>query len=224
MNNNLFLRILSSVVLAPLCFYIIYKGSFYFICFLLICLGIITIEVKKLISSKMHFFTLLVFISFSFFCAFTIRNYYIGNETKNLIIFFGVLLIPISTDIGGYVFGKIIRGPKLTMISPNKTYSGSVGGLILTGLILILYSINFSSEINFFYNLYSNNFIYFLFIIISASLLSQIGDLMISFLKRRAKIKNTGNIIPGHGGILDRMDGMIFTFPYMYIWIIFLDI
>ena len=224
MNNNLFLRILSSLVLTPLCFYIIYKGSFFFICFLLICLGIITTEVKKLVFSKIHFLTLLDFISFSFFCAYTIRNYYIGNETKNLIIFYGVLLIPISTDIGGYVFGKIIRGPKLTMISPNKTYSGSVGGLILTGLILILYSINFSSEINFFYNLYSNNFIYFFFIIISASLLSQIGDLMISFLKRKAKIKNTGNIIPGHGGILDRMDGMIFTFPYMYIWIMFLDI
>ena len=224
MNNNLFLRILSSVVLAPLCFYIIYKGSFYFICFLLICLGIITIEVKKLISSKMHFFTLLAFISFSFFCAYTIRYYYIGDETKSLIIFYGVLLISISTDIGGYVFGKIIRGPKLTVISPNKTYSGSVGGLILTVLILIIYSINFSSEINFFYNLYSNNSIYFFFIIISASLLSQIGDLTISFLKRKAKIKNTGNIIPGHGGILDRMDGMIFTFPYMYIWIMFLDI
>jgi len=133
-------------------------------------------------------------------------------------------LISISTDIGGYVFGKIIRGPKLTVISPNKTYSGSVGGLILTVLILIIYSINFSSEINFFYNLYSNNSIYFFFIIISASLLSQIGDLTISFLKRKAKIKNTGNIIPGHGGILDRMDGMIFTFPYMYIWIMFLDI
>jgi len=172
----------------------------------------------------MYFLTLLVFISFSFFCAYTIRNYYIGNETKSLIIFFGVLLISISTDIGGYVFGKIIRGPKLTMISPNKTYSGSVGGLILTVLILIIYSIKFSSEINFFYNLYSNNSIYFFFIIISASLLSQIGDLMISFLKRKAKIKNTGNIIPGHGGILDRMDGMIFTFPYMYIWIMFLDI
>ncbi len=224
MNNNLFLRILSSLVLAPLCFYIIYKGSFYFICFLLICLGIITTEVKKLVSSKMYFLTLLVFISFSFFCAYTIRNYYIGNETKSLIIFFGVLLISISTDIGGYVFGKIIRGPKLTMISPNKTYSGSVGGLILTVLILTIYSIKFSSEINFFYNLYSNNSIYFFFIIISASLLSQIGDLTISFLKRKAKIKNTGNIIPGHGGILDRMDGMIFTFPYMYIWIIFLDI
>ena len=172
----------------------------------------------------MHFLILLVFISFSFFCAFTIRNYYIGNETKSLIIFYGVLLISISTDIGGYVFGKIIRGPKLTVISPNKTYSGSVGGLILTVLILIIYSIKFSSEINFFYNLYSNNSIYFFFIIISASLLSQIGDLMISFLKRKAKIKNTGNIIPGHGGILDRMDGMIFTFPYMYIWIMFLDI
>ena len=224
MNNNLFLRVLSSVVLAPLCFYIIYKGSFYFIFFLLICLGIITIEAKKLVSSKMHFITLLVFISFSFFCAYTIRNYYIGNETRSLIIFYGVLLISISTDIGGYVFGKIIKGPKLTNISPNKTYSGSIGGIFLTLLILILYSNFFSKELNFFYKLYFNNFIYFLFIIISASLISQIGDLIISFLNKKAKIKNTGKIIPGHGGILDRIDGMIFTFPFMYIWIIILKI
>ena len=224
MINNFLLRILSSLIIAPLCFYIVYKGSFYFISFLLICLIIIITESKNLITQKKHFVLFIVFIFFSLFCAYKIRNFYIGNETKNIIIFFGVLLISISTDIGGYVFGKIIRGPKLTMISPNKTYSGSVGGLILTVLILIIYSIKFSSEINFFYNLYSNNSIYFFFIIISASLLSQIGDLMISFLKRKAKIKNTGNIIPGHGGILDRMDGMIFTFPYMYIWIMFLDI
>ena len=133
-------------------------------------------------------------------------------------------MISISTDIGGYVFGKIIKGPKLTHISPNKTYSGSIGGVFLTLIILILYSNIFSRELNFFYKLYLNNFIYFLFIIISASLISQIGDLIISFLKRKAKIKNTGKIIPGHGGILDRIDGMIFTFPFMYIWIIILKI
>ena len=224
MINNLLLRILSSLIIAPLCFYIIFKGSFYFIFFLLICLIIIIAESKNLITHKIHFVLFIVFIFFSLFCAYKIRNFYIDNETKNIIIFFGVLLISISTDIGGYVFGKIIKGPKLTHISPNKTYSGSIGGVFLTLIILILYSNIFTRELNFFYKLYLNNFIYFLFIIISASLISQIGDLIISFLKRKAKIKNTGKIIPGHGGILDRIDGMIFTFPFMYIWIIILKI
>ena len=224
MINNLLLRILSSLIIAPLCFYIIFKGSFYFIFFLLICLIIIIAESKNLITHKIHFVLFIVFIFFSLFCAYKIRNFYIDNETKNIIIFFGVLLISISTDIGGYVFGKIIKGPKLTHISPNKTYSGSIGGVFLTLIILILYSNIFTRELNFFYKLYLNNFIYFLFIIISASLISQIGDLIISFLKRKAKIKNTGKIIPGHGGILDRIDGMIFTIPFMYIWIIILKI
>ena len=224
MINNLLLRILSSLIIAPLCFYIIFKGSFYFIFFLSICLIIIIAESKNLITHKIYFVLFIVFIFFSLFCVYKIRNFYVDNETKNIIIFFGVLLISISTDIGGYVFGKIIKGPKLTNISPNKTYSGSIGGIFLTLLILILYSNIFSRELNFFYKLYLNNFIYFLFIIISASLISQIGDLIISFLKRKAKIKNTGKIIPGHGGILDRIDGMIFTFPFMYIWIIILKI
>ena len=224
MINNLLLRILSSLIFAPLCFYIIFKGSFYFISFLLICLIIIIAESKNLITHKIHFVLFIVFILFSLFCAYKIRNFYIDNETKNIIIFFGVLLISISTDIGGYVFGKTIKGPKLTNISPNKTYSGSIGGIFLTLLILILYSNIFLRELNFFYKLYLNNFIYFLIIIISASLISQIGDLTISYFKRKAKIKNTGKIIPGHGGILDRIDGMIFTFPFMYIWIIILKI
>ena len=224
MINNLLLRILSSLIIAPLCFYIIFKGSFYFFFFLLICLIIIIAESKNLITQKIHFVLFIVFIFFSLFCVYKIRNFYVDNETKNIIIFFGVLLISISTDIGGYVFGKIIKGPKLTHISPNKTYSGSIGGIFLTLIILILYSNIFSKELNFFYKLYLNNFIYFLFIIISASLISQIGDLIISFLKRKAQIKNTGKIIPGHGGILDRIDGMIFTFPFMYIWIIILKI
>ena len=224
MINNLLLRILSSLIIAPLCFYIIFKGSFYFFFFLLICLIIIIAESKNLITQKIHFVLFIVFIFFSLFCVYKIRNFYVDNETKNLFIFFGVLLISISTEIGGYVFGKIIKGPKLTHISPNKTYSGSIGGIFLTLIILILYSNIFSKELNFFYKLYLNNFIYFLFIIISASLISQIGDLIISFLKRKAKIKNTGKIIPGHGGILDRIDGMIFTFPFMYIWIIILKI
>ena len=172
----------------------------------------------------MYFLLLLAFISFSLFCVYSIRNFYAYSETKSLIIFFGVLLISISTDIGGYVFGKIIKGPKLTKISPNKTYSGSIGGIVLSVLVLFFYSNFISGELNFFYNLYLNNFNYFLFIVISGSLISQIGDLVISSLKRYAKIKNTGNIIPGHGGILDRIDGMIFTFPYMYVWLKILNI
>ena len=107
MINNFLLRILSSLIIAPLCFYIVYKGSFFFISFLLICLIFIITESKNLITQKKHFVLFIVFIFFSLFCAYKIRNFYIDNETKNIIIFFGVLLISISTDIGGYVFGKI---------------------------------------------------------------------------------------------------------------------
>ena len=122
------------------------------------------------------------------------------------------MLICISTDIGGYLFGKAIKGPKLTTISPNKTYAGFIGGFILAILSVILF-FQFS-------NLISDKFIlshkiYLLAILIS--LVSQIGDITISFFKRLNDTKDTGKIIPGHGGLLDRIDGMIFAFPFSYI-------
>ena len=121
-------------------------------------------------------------------------------------ILYLVITTCICTDIGGYIFGKIFKGKKLTKYSPNKTYSGVYGSYILSFLtIYILF--------NSFYSLEK----LFIFTFITSSV-SQFGDIMISFLKRKAKIKDTGNIIPGHGGILDRLDGVIFALPFVILF------
>tara|TARA_A100001234_G_scaffold221453_1_gene237630 strand:- start:2152 stop:2493 length:342 start_codon:yes stop_codon:yes gene_type:complete len=104
--------------------------------------------------------------------------------------------------MGGYFFGKLFKGKKLTKISPNKTYSGLIGAYFLSFIVLIFFSFKF--DISF-------NFILFTFLISS---ISQIGDIFFSYLKRKAKIKDTGKILPGHGGILDRIDGIIFALPF----------
>jgi phosphatidate cytidylyltransferase len=117
-------------------------------------------------------------------------------------------LICISTDIGGYVFGKFFKGPKLTKVSPNKTYSGVLGGFLFTYLTIYIYS---------YFDIYFSFSLKIIFYSLILSAISQIGDLIISFFKRRSNIKDTGSIIPGHGGILDRIDGMIFVFPFAYI-------
>ena len=117
---------------------------------------------------------------------------------KNILF---ILLVCISTDIGGYMFGKLMKGKKLTKISPNKTYWGLFGSYIFS---LITVFLIFRS-----YFEYDNIFI----LIIVISTISQLGDLFFSFLKRKASIKDTGKFLPGHGGILDRIDGIIFAIP-----------
>ena len=115
-----------------------------------------------------------------------------------------VIIICILSDIGGYFFGKIFKGKKLTKISPNKTYSGMLGSFFLSIMFSFLYSFSISFvDIN-------------TIIIISLliSMVCQIGDLFISFLKRKSKVKDTGNILPGHGGLLDRIDGILFALPF----------
>ena len=133
----------------------------------------------------------------------------INNELN---IFLLILLICISTDIGGYVFGKLFKGPKLTNISPKKTYSGVLGGFLLSLIAGLIFSNYFFIEKKIF-----NEDLFLLIIILFISMISQIGDLIISFFKRKAKLKDTGKIIPGHGGLLDRIDGMIFVFPIFYL-------
>jgi phosphatidate cytidylyltransferase len=126
-------------------------------------------------------------------------------------ILLSITLVCVSTDIGGYVFGKIFKGPKLTKFSPNKTYSGMIGGYLLS-IITITFFLQrpyLTSEIE----LPQTLFIFYLLI----STISQLGDIIISYFKRISKIKDTGKIIPGHGGLLDRVDGMIFAFPFAYL-------
>ncbi len=114
-----------------------------------------------------------------------------------------ILFICILTDVGGILFGKLIGGKKLTKISPNKTIAGSIGGFILSFLCLFL-----------FLNFIPNNSLFNLSIlVITTSFFSQIGDLFVSFLKRKAKVKDTGKILPGHGGLLDRIDGILLGLP-----------
>ena len=113
------------------------------------------------------------------------------------------------------MFGKIFKGPKLTKISPNKTYSGVIGSFVAS-LIFGLFFLQYTSTI-FLVEGYKKVF----FGILIISLISQLGDLIISYFKRKAKLKDTGNLLPGHGGLLDRIDGMIFVMPITFILIFF---
>ena len=125
-----------------------------------------------------------------------------GKEIKVITVF--ILLICIFSDIGGLIFGKTFKGPKLTSISPNKTISGSVGSIISSLIILFI-----------FVNLYDYGIpVYKLLILtVSISFLSQAGDILFSYMKRKAKVKDTGNLLPGHGGVLDRLDGILIGLP-----------
>lgn len=209
MNKELIKRILTSIIITCLSFYCIFHGSYLFILFILIILCVSFFEWYNLCSKSVSF-TLILGISFLIFSV--ISAYILRND--NLSFFFFTIMISALSDIGGFVFGKIFKGPKLTVISPNKTYSGSIGSFIFSILSGYLY-INFI-DLSLIDSL-SINYIEFLLIIIFLSTINQIGDLIISFYKRLKKIKDTGKILPGHGGLLDRIDGLIFTIPTSHV-------
>ena len=198
--SNFVKRILSSIVLIPLAFYFIFYGSYMLIFFTFICFVIACYEWHRMTKNKPYknYGFILLIISFYTF-------YDLSVDTVGFLF---VLTICVSTDIGGYIFGKIFNGPKLTKISPNKTYAGAIGGYFLSLISLTI----ITSYID--YPFLSVQF-FITFILISTT--SQIGDITVSYFKRKSKIKNTGKIIPGHGGLLDRIDGMIFAFPIYYL-------
>ena len=214
-SKNLKKRIITSLFLLSL-FILMFVFNEILI-FSLIIFGVLSI-VEFIDITRKTFNRVLVFIlSNSIFVIyvfmFCIITVYFSNILYLKIIFFSLLLSCITSDIGGYVFGKTFKGPKLTKISPNKTVSGSIGSLILSCL-------TFSISIYFFTN--SFNYITLLIGIIT-SIGCQMGDLFFSFLKRKAKIKDTGNFFPGHGGVLDRLDGIFFGIPAGYLTIITLS-
>ena len=223
MKKELFKRIISSLFLIPIVLIIIIKGSIIFNFFLLICLGISIYEWFKISKKKNLFLAGLLFLLFSFYSAYLLRNHFIYENVFNivneinLIVFLLITFICITTDIGGYVAGKLFGGPKLTKISPNKTYSGVFGSYLFS----IIFSTFFINNVNFFYDykisLSMNINLKIIIFSILISTISQIGDLTVSFYKRKSNIKDTGILIPGHGGILDRIDGMIFVYPCIYL-------
>ena len=201
-------RILSSIILLPTVLFFIIKGSFLFNFFIFICFLITTYEWLKLSKNNLLKLFGTVFIAISFYTIFNIRNEF-DRDYFHLLL---VVTICVSTDIGGYVFGNIFKGPKLTKISPKKTYSGVIGSFLLSLIFTNLF-LDFLSNVETFE--FTKEM--FLFILL-VSLVSQIGDIIISYFKRKSKIKDTGTIIPGHGGILDRIDGMIFALPFAYVF------
>ena len=208
-------RLLSSLILIPIAIFFIIQGSVFFIFFLSILFLATSYEWLKM-SKKSNFFKILgiIFLLFSFYVAYKVRE---GESFK---VFLFIVIICISTDIGGYVFGKIFKGPRLTKISPKKTYAGVFGSFLLslvTGLTFIHYFGKDSTKLN-------TEGLPVLLMILFISLVSQIGDLIISYFKRKAKLKDTGKIIPGHGGLLDRIDGLIFVFPALFILVLIIDL
>ena len=208
MMKDLLSRSISALIILPFSLFFILKGGYFFISFLIICLTLSIIEWNNMIKNKIFNILGNLFIFFSFFSTYQIRFY--SENDQSLIFFLMILLVCISTDIGGYSFGKIFKGPKLTKISPNKTYAGVVGGFLSSLILIYLISIYF--EFFYKFNLEIISYIFFI------SLISQIGDLIVSYFKRLSNIKDTGKLIPGHGGILDRIDGMIFVFPIIFIF------
>jgi phosphatidate cytidylyltransferase len=224
MSQNFIKRFITSIILLILLIFINFAHQNIFIIAILTLGMIICIEANNVFSkllftnnfkknSFLHKFspklffinTLTFFYIFFIFCYFS----YEIHRSEGPIFFLYIICICFFTDMGGYIVGKIIGGKKLSKISPNKTISGTFGSFLFSIFPLIFFLnmdyLNFT--INF------SNILYCLMI----SLISQLGDLSVSFLKRKAKIKDTGKILPGHGGVLDRLDGIIFAVPFSYL-------
>ena len=204
-TNNLKKRIFTSLLLFIL-FFLIYNFNFLLI-YSLIVLGVLSLiefynAINKIIKSKL--LTLSMNSIFSIFVSvFCYLFLFFSFNAQLKLILFIILLGCIFSDIGGYLFGKTFGGPKLTKISPNKTIAGSVGSLLISATtVFVLFFI--------FFGIYSLNI---LFVGLITSLACQMGDLFFSYLKRKAKFKDFGKYLPGHGGVLDRLDGIFFGLP-----------
>ena len=162
---------------------------------------------KKIYKNKnfLHLISIILSLAYLLFFSLIIWNYIFPFENAQKISLIFLLLICISSDVGGYIFGKTFGGKKFTKISPNKTYSGILGSFILSIFFGSFFYFKFDEFL-----ILNQNFVIFIFVI---SLISQLGDLSISYIKRRAKIKDTGSILPGHGGVLDIIDGILLAIP-----------
>ena len=213
MNSELFKRSISSLFLMCLIFLCALINDYIFLSILFIAIILSWIEWIKVIEKIrfkkiyriIHIILFLIYLLIAFivcFNVFVIDKYF----------FLTILMICVFSDVGGYVFGKTFGGKKLTKISPNKTVSGSIGSFIFSYVGFFVIYFYFSDLL--FVRLQIEALVFIPFFI---SLICQSGDLFVSYYKRKAKIKNTGNLIPGHGGLLDRIDGTIFALPIGFI-------
>ena len=212
-------RIITSIILFLIAIFCILIHKFVFVFILIVTLFVCFNEWRdinyKYFKKKQHnnwkyFFVQFVGLVYLFiFLSTSIALR--GNNSESIAFFIIILCICIFSDIGGYVFGKVIGGKKLTKISPNKTISGSLGSFIFSILPVLLFNLQNYTGVSF--GVLSINIALCLIV----SLVCQLGDLLISYFKRLNKVKDTGTILPGHGGLLDRIDGLIFAIPTVYI-------
>jgi len=169
--------------------------------------------ILKIFKKKIYIFMfrVIAFIYLIIFSSIFFNLSISSGQSKFLLLYF--ILISIFTDMGGYVFGKLFKGKKLTKISPNKTISGTAGSFMFS-ILLYYFLVSNDFYLNIIMiNLQTNFENLLLLVTIVVSFSSQLGDLFISYIKRLAKMKDTGKILPGHGGLLDRIDGMLFAIP-----------
>lgn len=210
MSTNLKKRVYTSLFLFLLLFLMLINN--FILGYFLVVIGILSIlEFFKMImiiqkkdKIKQFFFNFMFIIYIFLICS----TFLILSFSYNLkILIFITLISCIASDIGGFAFGKILKGPKLTKLSPKKTISGAIGSLVFSALILTFLIYNLNRNFNY-------DFILAGFII---SIACQVGDLFFSFIKRRSNLKDSSNFLPGHGGILDRVDGILFGLPIGFI-------
>ena len=203
--TNLNKRIFTSLIVFPVSMFFIIKGGNYIVSFLYAILILANFEAFSAFKRKTSIIFLDSILVVSLLSILHLRN----DTTSSLILLLWVIILTISSDIGGYIFGKIFRWKRLTNISPNKTLSGVIGSLIFSIFSILLLGLMcktlFQIDLSFFLK-----FKYFIFAVI-LSLSAQLGDLMVSYFKRLDKIKDTGKILPGHGGIFDRIDSLMFS-------------
>ena len=195
-------RILTSIIILPFSFFFLIQGGYILLSFLFLIFFLGTFELLSTFKSKPAILFLDLVLIISLYSIYFLTEG--GEITFSLLLW--VIILCICSDVGGYAFGKIFKWKQLTKISPKKTFSGVFGSFVFSLLSLIFISIILpqTSTLNFFE-------VKYFFLAIILSIVAQVGDLIISYFKRKEKIKDTGTILPGHGGIFDRIDGLMFV-------------
>ena len=204
--SNLEKRILTSIIIFPLSIFFIFQGGKILLLFLLAIFFVANYELFSVFNKKITILFLDLILILSLFSIYYLRD--AGIYSFNILLW--VILLCVMSDIGGYVFGRIFKWKKFTKISPKKTLSGALGSFIFSLISVVIAGIILNEsffEAKFF------------FLSILFSLVAQAGDLLISYFKRLEKIKDTGKILPGHGGIFDRIDGLMFVIIFIFILI-----
>ena len=217
MKKNLLKRILTSIILIGLLIFFVFNNQFTWLFSLIIVSLLCWVEfinlIKKILKKNINLRDIFIALAFGYLSLFIISS----QILYNLGFAFFILSVCIFSDIGGYIIGNIIGGKKLSKISPNKTISGSIGSFLFCLIPTLILFLDLS---------YLSNTKYLTLIILSllTSAVSQAGDLTISLIKRKAKVKDTGYFLPGHGGFLDRVDGIIFALPASTILLLIINL